>query len=118
MMMTPEVQVSKREPSFTALRMPRGIIGLSSARRVTRSRRRTALLVATIVIGAASLGIGLILASVAAMAFADALVKLASANLTLWQIFVVRSIFALPPSDLVDIATVEPAVWAGGGGRR
>ena len=24
-------------------------------------------------------------------------------------------IFALPPSDLVDIATIEPAVWAGGG---
>ena len=24
-------------------------------------------------------------------------------------------IFAMPPSDLVDIATIEPAVWAGGG---
>lgn len=30
------------------------------------------------------------------MAFADALVKLISADLTVWQIFVVRSLFALP----------------------
>ncbi len=37
-------------------------------------------------------GIGLILASVAAMALADATVKLVSANLTLWQIFVTRSL--------------------------
>ena len=42
------------------------------------------------------LGIGIILASVAAMAFADALVKLISADLSLWQLFVVRSLFGIP----------------------
>ncbi|MEZ5932854.1 MAG: DMT family transporter [Alphaproteobacteria bacterium] len=41
-------------------------------------------------------GIGCILASVLTMAFADALVKLVSADLTLWQVFVVRSLIALP----------------------
>ena len=41
-------------------------------------------------------GILIILASVAAMAFADAVVKLVSSNLTLWQVFVARSLFALP----------------------
>ena len=41
-------------------------------------------------------GIAAILASVAAMAFADALVKLISADLTLWQVFVARSLVALP----------------------
>ncbi len=41
-------------------------------------------------------GIVIILASVTAMAFADAVVKLVSADLTLWQVFVTRSIFALP----------------------
>ena len=39
-------------------------------------------------------GIGLILLSTAAMALADALVKLASSELTVWQIFAVRSAFA------------------------
>ena len=38
---------------------------------------------------------GLVLASVTAMAFADAIIKLSSADLTLWQIFTARSIFAL-----------------------
>jgi len=41
-------------------------------------------------------GIAIILASVAAMAFADAVVKLISAEVTLWQVFVARSLFALP----------------------
>ncbi len=41
-------------------------------------------------------GIGIILASVLTMAFADALVKLVSADLTLWQVFVARSLFAVP----------------------
>jgi len=40
--------------------------------------------------------IALILASVMAMAFTDALVKLVSAELTVWQIFVARSLFAIP----------------------
>ena len=44
----------------------------------------------------AALGIALILASVAAMAFADAVVKLVSSNLTVWQVFAARSIFAVP----------------------
>ncbi len=43
-----------------------------------------------------ALGIGIILASVLAMSFADAVVKLVSANLTVWQLFVARSVFAIP----------------------
>jgi len=43
-----------------------------------------------------ALGIGLILASVTAMAFADAVVKLVSADLTVWQVFVARSLVAIP----------------------
>lgn len=41
-------------------------------------------------------GIMIILASVAAMAFADAVVKLVSSNLTVWQVFAARSLFAVP----------------------
>ncbi|WP_119300896.1 DMT family transporter [Dongia deserti] len=41
-------------------------------------------------------GIGLILVSVVTMAFADALVKLVSADLTVWQVFAARSLFAIP----------------------
>ena len=41
-------------------------------------------------------GIGIILASVLTMAFADAVVKLVSANQTLWQVFVARSLVATP----------------------
>ena len=43
-----------------------------------------------------ALGIAIILASVAAMAFADAVVKLVSSNLTVWQVFTARSLFAVP----------------------
>ncbi len=43
-----------------------------------------------------ALGVGIILASVLTMAFADAVVKLVSANLTLWQVFAARSLFAIP----------------------
>ena len=50
-------------------------------------------------------GIVIILASVLTMAFADALVKLVSADLTLWQIFVVRALFALPVLALLLRAT-------------
>ena len=42
-----------------------------------------------------ALGIGLILASVVTMAFADAVVKLVSADLTIWQIFAARSLTAV-----------------------
>ncbi len=42
------------------------------------------------------LGIGLILASVFAMAFADAVIKLVSADVTLWQLFFARSAVAMP----------------------
>lgn len=41
-------------------------------------------------------GVAIILASVLTMAFADAVVKLVSADLTLWQVFVARSLFAMP----------------------
>ena len=44
-----------------------------------------------------ALGVGLILASVSAMAFSDAVVKLVSADMTVWQIFAVRALFAIPP---------------------
>jgi drug/metabolite transporter (DMT)-like permease len=40
-------------------------------------------------------GIAILLASVTAMAFADAVVKLMSQDLTVWQIFIARSAFAL-----------------------
>ncbi|WP_337659749.1 DMT family transporter [Anderseniella sp. Alg231-50] len=43
-----------------------------------------------------ALAIGIILASVLTMAFADAVVKLVSADLTVWQVFVARSVFAIP----------------------
>ena len=43
-----------------------------------------------------ALGIGIILASVLTMAFADAVVKLVSADLTVWQVFVARSLVAIP----------------------
>ena len=43
-----------------------------------------------------ALGIMIILASVLTMAFADAVVKLVSADLTLWQVFVARSLVAVP----------------------
>src|SRR5262245_10352755 len=41
-------------------------------------------------------GVSLILASVLTMAFADAVVKLVSADLTIWQIFAARSLVAVP----------------------
>jgi len=50
-------------------------------------------------------GIAVILASVLTMAFADALVKLVSANLTLWQVFVARSLVALPLLIALALAT-------------
>lgn len=43
-----------------------------------------------------ALGVALITASVTAMAFADALVKMLSADVTLWQLFFTRSLFGLP----------------------
>ncbi len=41
-------------------------------------------------------GIGIILISVMMMAFADAVVKLVSADLTVWQVFFARALFGLP----------------------
>lgn len=52
-----------------------------------------------------ALGIGIILASVLTMAFADAVVKLVSANLTLWQVFVARSLVAVPLLAALMLAT-------------
>ncbi len=43
-----------------------------------------------------ALGIAIILASVLTMAFADAVVKLVSADLTVWQVFAARSAVAVP----------------------
>jgi drug/metabolite transporter (DMT)-like permease len=42
------------------------------------------------------LGVAVIVATVFAMSFADAVVKYVSSNLTLWQIYVVRSLIAIP----------------------
>ena len=42
------------------------------------------------------LGAGIILVSVLTMAFADAVVKFVSADLTVWQVFVTRSLVAIP----------------------
>ncbi len=52
-----------------------------------------------------ALGIGLILGSVLIMAFADAVVKLVSADLTVWQVFAARSGLALPVMAALAIAT-------------
>lgn len=43
-----------------------------------------------------ALGIGFILVSVLTMAFADAVVKLVSADMNVWQVFVTRSVIAIP----------------------
>jgi drug/metabolite transporter (DMT)-like permease len=48
-------------------------------------------------------GIILILGSVLLMAFADAMVKLASGDLTVWQIFATRSVIALPLMALIAL---------------
>ncbi|MCP5080149.1 MAG: DMT family transporter [Alphaproteobacteria bacterium] len=52
-----------------------------------------------------ALGIGIILASVLTMAFADAVVKLVSADITVWQVFVARSLFAIPILVVLLLAT-------------
>ncbi len=52
-----------------------------------------------------ALGIGIILASVLTMAFADAVVKLVSANLTVWQVFVARSLVAISILIALMLAT-------------
>ena len=50
-------------------------------------------------------GIFLILISVFAMGFAEAIIKLVSSDLTVWQIFISRSIFAV--ICLVAFATIS-----------
>ena len=49
--------------------------------------------------------IAIILASVLTMAFADAVVKLISSNITLWQVFVARSMVAIPIIVALLLAT-------------
>ena len=55
-----------------------------------------------------ALGIAIILVSVLAMAFADALVKLVSADLPVWQIFAARSVVAIAILAMVMRATKVP----------
>lgn len=55
-------------------------------------------------------GIFTILASVTAMAFADAVVKLVSSDLTVWQVFAARSLFAVP--CLVALSYLKRAGFA------
>ncbi len=50
-------------------------------------------------------GVVIILASVLTMAFADAVVKLVSANITVWQVFAARSAVAIPIIIAVLLAT-------------
>jgi drug/metabolite transporter (DMT)-like permease len=50
-------------------------------------------------------GVVIILASVLTMAFADAVVKRVSADLTIWQIFTARSLFAIPIMIALSLAT-------------
>ncbi len=52
-----------------------------------------------------ALGILIILASVLTMAFAVAVVKLVSDDITLWQVFVTRSLFAIPILVVLLLAT-------------
>ncbi len=64
-----------------------------------------------------ALGVGIILASVLAMAFADAVVKLVSADLTVWQVYVARSLVAIPILITLMLSTgvgLKPnaPVWA------
>ena len=59
-----------------------------------------------------ALGIGIILASVLTMAFADAIVKLVSADITIWQVFVARSLVAAGHGG------PGPPVILGGGSRK
>lgn len=62
-------------------------------------------------------GIVIILASVLTMAFADAVVKLVSADLTIWQVFAARSLVAIPIMIALALATgvglkLHTPVWA------
>lgn len=50
-------------------------------------------------------GIVIIVASVLTMAFADAVVKLVSSDLTIWQVFVARSLVAIPIMIALALAT-------------
>ncbi|MGI9417685.1 MAG: DMT family transporter [Geminicoccaceae bacterium] len=64
-----------------------------------------------------ALGIVTILASVLVMAFADAIVKLVSADLTVWQVFAVRSLFGAPIIIALLLATgvgfrLRAPLWA------
>lgn len=64
-----------------------------------------------------ALGICLIVGSVLVMAFADALVKLVSADLTVWQVFAARSLFAIPALAILLLAIgsgikLEAPKWA------
>lgn len=53
-------------------------------------------------------GVAIILASVLTMAFADAVVKLISSNISLWQVFVARSAFAIPVLVVLLLAARVP----------
>lgn len=53
-------------------------------------------------------GIALILLTVMSMALADAFIKYASSDMTLWQIYVLRSILVLPALALLVRGTIRP----------
>lgn len=57
-------------------------------------------------------GVATMIVTAAAMAFGDALVKRISADLGLWQLFVLRSLFALPLLAILLAATGGLAGWS------
>lgn len=56
------------------------------------------------------LAVGVILLTVLALSFGDALIKLASGRFAIWQVFVVRSLIALPLLLAVLVATAPAAL--------
>ena len=61
-----------------------------------------------------ALGVGIILVSVLTMAFADAIVKLVSADITVWQVFVARSAVAIAVLAVLARVTgsgLTPRTW-------
>jgi drug/metabolite transporter (DMT)-like permease len=55
-----------------------------------------------------SIGVATILATVLAMSFADAVIKYASADFTLWQIYVLRSLLVIPALLAISLAGRRP----------
>lgn len=57
------------------------------------------------------LGIALIVGAVFLMSFQDAVIKLASPGLPLWQIYVLRGLFAVPALGAAALTAGSPGLW-------